>query len=79
MRFIAIYGKNSEEWLLSDLAANLYGITSVSIYDTLGADSMRFILNQTNLTTIFCSVPMIINILKEEKFEKVENIVYFEL
>lgn len=45
MKFIAVYGKNSLDWLVSDLAANLYGITTVAIYDTLGADSMRFILN----------------------------------
>ena len=45
MRFIAVYGKNSEEWLLTDLAANIYGITTVSIYDTLGADSMKYILD----------------------------------
>lgn len=68
MQFIAVYGKNSRDWLISDLGANLYGITTVAIYDTLGADSMRFILNQTNLTTIFTSVAMIPNILKQEKF-----------
>lgn len=41
---IAIYGKNCEEWLMTDIAANCWGITSVAIYDTLGAESMSFIL-----------------------------------
>jgi len=56
IRFVAIYGKNSYEWLLADLACNLKGITTVAIYDTLGADSMRFILDQTNTNTLFTSV-----------------------
>jgi len=56
IRFIAVYGKNSYEWLLTDLACNLKGIATVSIYDTLGADSMRFILDQTNTSTLFTSV-----------------------
>jgi long-subunit acyl-CoA synthetase (AMP-forming) len=40
IRFIAIFGKNCEDWLFSDLGAQLYGITTVAIYDTLGAESM---------------------------------------
>ena len=55
MRFVAIYGKNSEDWLFSDLGANLYGVTTVAIYDTLGAESMTYIIDQTNLSTIFIS------------------------
>lgn len=45
MKFIAIYGKNSKDWMITDLAANMFGVTSVAIYDTLGAESMRFILD----------------------------------
>lgn len=45
MKFIAIYGKNSYEWLVTDIACNLRGITTVAIYDTLGAEAMRFILD----------------------------------
>lgn len=31
------------------MAANFYGITTVAIYDTLGAESMQHILGQTAL------------------------------
>jgi long-subunit acyl-CoA synthetase (AMP-forming) len=44
-KMIGIYGKNSEEWMLTDLAGNLFGVTSVAIYDTLGYDSIRYIMN----------------------------------
>ena len=67
MRFIAIFGKNCEDWLFSDLGANLYGITTVAIYDTLGADSMYYIIDQTNLSTIFLSPALMPNIIKVNK------------
>lgn len=44
LRFIGVYGKNSEDWIMSDMAANFFGITTVAIYDTLGAESMAHIL-----------------------------------
>jgi long-chain acyl-CoA synthetase len=36
MKFIGIYAKNRTEWLITDLACILFGITSVPLYDTLG-------------------------------------------
>jgi len=44
---VAIYGKNCEEWLMTDMACCFYGLTSVAIYDTLGEEAMRYILQQT--------------------------------
>ena len=75
---IGIYGKNSEEWLMTDLAANLYGITTVAIYDTLGNDSIQYIMEQTNIKTIFASTGMIDNLIKQEKLKSVQFIVYFQ-
>jgi len=45
MRMISIYGKNSYEWLVTDIGCNIRGITTVPIYDTLGTEAMRFILD----------------------------------
>jgi long-chain acyl-CoA synthetase len=36
MRFVGIYAKNRMEWLYTDLACTLFGITSIPLYDTLG-------------------------------------------
>lgn len=44
------------------MAANFYGITSVAIYDTLGAESMSYILSQTGLSTLFLATGMLKNI-----------------
>lgn len=53
LKFAAIYSVNSREWVLIDIANNLYGVTSVPIYDTLGEDATDHMFNQTELTTCF--------------------------
>jgi long-chain acyl-CoA synthetase len=53
LKFVAIYGKNSREWILTDLASALYGITTIPIYDTLGEEALDYMFNQTELTTCF--------------------------
>jgi long-chain acyl-CoA synthetase len=44
-RFIALYSKNREEWTITDYASMITGIVSVPLYDTLGIDSIEYILN----------------------------------
>ena len=51
LKFMAMYSKNSREWILTDCANSLYGIVTVPIYDTLGEDATIFMFNQTELTT----------------------------
>lgn len=52
LRQLALFSKNRVEWLVMEQAANAFGITLVPLYDTLGADAMRFILGQTRETLI---------------------------
>lgn len=58
-RFISLYAKNREEWVVTDMACILSGLTSVTLYDTLGKDSIEYILDQTSIKTIFCSADKI--------------------
>jgi len=44
-RFVAIYAKNREEWVVTDLGAMMAAITTVTLYDTLGQDSIEYILD----------------------------------
>jgi long-chain acyl-CoA synthetase len=53
LRFVAIYGKNSREWVLTDIANSIYNITSIPIYDTLGEEATDYMFNQTELATCF--------------------------
>lgn len=45
LKFIALYTKNREEWVVMDLACALDDITVVTLYDTLGKESIEFIMN----------------------------------
>lgn len=42
---LAIYAKNREEWVVTDFACILSGVTTVTLYDTLGKDSIEHILD----------------------------------
>lgn len=53
IKFLAIYANNSREWILTDIANSLYGITTIPIYDTLGEEAADYMFNQTELTTCF--------------------------
>ena len=53
LKLVAVYSKNSKEYIYVDGACNLYGLTSVPIYDTLGEEATEFMFKQTNLTTCF--------------------------
>lgn len=53
LKFLAIYANNSREWILTDIANALYGVTTIPIYDTLGEEAADYMFNQTELTTCF--------------------------
>jgi long-chain acyl-CoA synthetase len=53
LRMMGVFSKNRWEWIVSALAAEAYGGVTVPFYDTLGPDAVRFILNQTQLKTVF--------------------------
>jgi len=44
-RFIALYSKNREEWVCTDFGCLISGITTVTLYDTLGQESIDYILD----------------------------------
>ena len=53
MKFIGIYGPNTREWLLTDVACMLYGYTAMPVYDTLGEEACEHMFNETELSTLF--------------------------
>ena len=52
---MGIQSKNRKEWVLCHVANMHQNITTVALYDTLGPDATRFVLNQTELTTMSVS------------------------
>jgi long-chain acyl-CoA synthetase len=59
---VGLYFINRPEWLVVDHACAAYSFVSVPLYDTLGPDAVKFVVNHANLQAIFC-VPQTLNIL----------------
>lgn len=55
MRFCGIQSKNRKEWSIVHIANMHVGATTIALYDTLGVDQTKFIIDQTGLTTMTCS------------------------
>lgn len=78
---MALYAKNREEWCVTDLACAFQGVTLVTLYDTLGAASIEYILNQTRIQTVTLSsdkVKVILGLKADGKLEFVKNLVVFD-
>jgi long-chain acyl-CoA synthetase len=69
-RMMGIMSKNRKEWNIMNIANFHQGVTTVALYDTLGADAMRFVCNQTELTSIACSNDCISKLAKMKKDDK---------
>ncbi|KAF4666190.1 hypothetical protein FOL46_003215, partial [Perkinsus olseni] len=64
MRLIGIYMKNRSEWVIAEQGAFTRRATTVPLYDTLGEDTVHYILNQTELSTVVCSAVQVPNLVK---------------
>ncbi|KAJ7980067.1 Long-Chain Acyl-CoA Synthetase [Quillaja saponaria] len=57
---IGIYFINRPEWIIVEHACSAYSYISVPLYDTLGPDAVRYIVNHAVVEVIFC-VPQTLN------------------
>ncbi|MBA0606140.1 hypothetical protein Godav_018651 [Gossypium davidsonii] len=57
---IGLYFINRPEWLIVDHACSAYSLVSVPLYDTLGPDAVKYIVNHADVKAIFC-VPQTLN------------------
>uniref|UniRef100_A0A3Q3QYS8 Arachidonate--CoA ligase n=1 Tax=Monopterus albus TaxID=43700 RepID=A0A3Q3QYS8_MONAL len=53
-QFIGVFAQNRPEWIISELACYTYSMVVVPLYDTLGLDAIRFIINTAEITTVIC-------------------------
>jgi len=58
-RFLGIQAKNRTEWTITHLANMHCKATTIGLYDSLGESETRYIVELTELTTIFCSKEMV--------------------
>ncbi|KAF0449735.1 acetyl-CoA synthetase-like protein [Gigaspora margarita] len=50
---LGFFSINTPEYVIADLACNKYNFVSVPLYDTLGAEALEFIINQTGMEFVF--------------------------
>ena len=80
-RFLSLYAKNREEWVVTDFACILSGVTVVTLYDTRGKESIEYILDQTYIKTIVLSADKLKNVVelkKEDKIKLLTHVIYFD-
>ncbi|PWA89832.1 long chain acyl-CoA synthetase 6, peroxisomal [Artemisia annua] len=51
---VGLYFNNRSEWVIVDNACSAYSYISVPLYDTLGPDAAKFIVNHAAVQVIFC-------------------------
>ena len=82
LSFMGLYSKNREEYLTLDWACQYNSVTTVALYDTLGSESVAYIVNQTGLTTIACDVSLVEKLLLFKKTngakDSLKNIITFD-
>ncbi|XP_078799589.1 long-chain-fatty-acid--CoA ligase 1-like isoform X2 [Oryzias latipes] len=80
-KFIGIFSQNRPEWTISELACYTYSLVAVPLYDTLGTESIGYILDRAAISTVICDVPekarMILDCVKGEG-KTVKTIVLME-
>ncbi|CAK9142527.1 unnamed protein product [Ilex paraguariensis] len=59
---VGLYFINRPEWLIVDHACSAYSYLSVPLYDTLGPDAVKYIVNHAVVEAIFC-MPQTLNVL----------------
>ncbi|KAI9016517.1 hypothetical protein CLU79DRAFT_763028 [Phycomyces nitens] len=69
---VGIWSVNRPEWNITDIACSAYSFFIVALYDSLGPDAVRYVINHSELQVVVCSITYIKKLL--EMSESVPNI-----
>ncbi|GFO39453.1 long-chain-fatty-acid--coa ligase 1 [Plakobranchus ocellatus] len=61
-KFVGIFSGNRLEWCISDFGCQAFSLIPVPLYETLGLDACKYILNQCEIASVVCD--------KEDKVKK---------
>jgi len=76
---VGIFSKNCPEWLMIHLAISSQGMVSVPVYESLGPDSIEFIVNHSDMRLLCISSENLDKVLgNKDKFPKLEKIVLMD-
>ncbi|XP_058157413.1 long-chain-fatty-acid--CoA ligase 1-like isoform X1 [Dasypus novemcinctus] len=69
-QFIGIFAQNRPEWVIVEQGCFTYSMVVVPLYDTLGTDSIAYIINKAKLSLVFVDKPDKAQLLLEGKEKK---------
>lgn len=78
LRFMGIYSRNRQEWMITDIASHMNSVSLVTLYDTLGDSTIEFILSETGLTSIVMetrNLMKLIQLREENNHHQLQNII----
>ncbi|EAS01565.1 AMP-binding enzyme family protein (macronuclear) [Tetrahymena thermophila SB210] len=75
LKLVGIYAKNRAEWTICDMANGLYGYTMIPLYDTLGPESVSFVLGHSGITTCICSTQSMQILSQTKELHSLKNII----
>uniref|UniRef100_A0AAY5EZE2 Arachidonate--CoA ligase n=1 Tax=Electrophorus electricus TaxID=8005 RepID=A0AAY5EZE2_ELEEL len=55
-KYVGIFAQNRPEWTVCELACYTYTLVAVPLYDTLGVDAIRYIMDKALISTVICDV-----------------------
>jgi long-chain acyl-CoA synthetase len=78
LKLVGIFSKNRYEWLVSDIACCIFGVTIVPLYETLGMENLSYCLNHSEITTCFVSGETAKTLLKLKNHGKLTDLIIFD-
>ncbi|KCV71153.1 hypothetical protein H696_02103 [Fonticula alba] len=77
--FVGLYSVNRLEWTLGELGSYTKNLCTVPLYDTLGDESIVFIINQTEMTLVFATCDKAANLLRlKERIPTLKTIILMD-
>jgi long-chain acyl-CoA synthetase len=62
--YLGLYAINRPEWMIADLACHAHSLGSVALYDTLGAETVEYVINHSELSIIVTSLDKVATVLQ---------------
>jgi long-chain acyl-CoA synthetase len=81
LRLVGLYAKNREEWLITDIACWMVSATNVPLYDTLGDESLAWVFEQTEMSTVFlgaAGIGKLLAMYKNKTIKSLKHLVSFD-
>ncbi|KAI8139562.1 hypothetical protein BJV82DRAFT_646093 [Fennellomyces sp. T-0311] len=76
---IGVYSVNRPEWTITEQASYRQGFIIVALYDTLGAEAIDYIVNQTDMEFIVASADKLANITRlKERLPTIKTVIIMD-